>query len=609
MYTHCRGRDRQVGKLGTCDGTVAPSNRRPDIATAKTSVHPLAKLPTGIDGFDQLSHGGFPRHRTSLIIGGPGAGKTVFALQCLVNGARRHRAPGIFVAFEESPRQVIANGATFDWGLPGLAAKKLFFMDAHLSPTLVKAGDFDLVGMLAMLAAKKQEMGAQWIAFDGIDVLRTLLRDPAAEMRELYRLRDWLSDQALTAIVTAKAEGRSAEAGHYGFLQFMVDCVVRLDRRQEDRISASTLQITKYRGSGYESAEFPLSFGPSGIEVGATKPPDIEHKASTERLSAGFERLDVMLGGGVFRGSSTLITGVPGTSKTTLAGKFVEAACRRGERALFISFDESADQIMRNLSSVGIQLKAHVKSDLLRMHSARTEGISAEEHLLKIGALVREYRPQCMVIDPLTAIAKSGALGAARTVANRLIYMIKDDGITLLVTALSETEGQGGEATDLQISTIADTWIHLSYLVRSGERNRALTIIKSRGTPHSNQVRELVLSNAGPSLSDVYTAGGEVLMGTLRWEKEAEESAKKIRYRAEVDHKRRELQFAEANTSAQIKALQLNLERQRAELSLYAGEGDVHTASSSQRESELRRRRGADPAEGPARKNGNGAAR
>jgi len=589
-------------------GTAIPTKQRPKIGTTRTPAHLLAKLPTGIDGFDQLSHGGFPLHRTSLLIGGPGAGKTVFALQCLVNAARRHRAPGIFVAFEESPRQIIANGATFDWELASLPAKKLFFMDAHLSPTLVKAGDFDLAGMLAMLAAKKQEIGAQWIVFDGIDVLLTLLRDPVAEMRELYRLRDWLADNALTAIVTAKTQNGSSEALHYGFLQFMVDCVVRLERRQQDRISVHTLQITKYRGSGYASAEFPLSFGSSGIEVGATAPADIGHAASTERLSAGFERLDAMLGGGVFRGSSTLITGVPGTSKTTLAGKFIEAACRRGERGLFVSFDESAEQIMRNLSSVGIQLRAHVKSGLLRMYSARTEGISAEEHLLKIRSLIRECQPHCIAIDPLTAIGKAGALGAACTVANRLIYTIKDEEITLMVTALSETDGPGGEATDLQISTIADTWIHLSYLVRSGERNRALTIVKSRGTSHSNQVRELVLSNAGPSLSDVYTAGGEVLMGTLRWEKEAEERASKVRHSAEFEHKRRELQFAEASTNAQIKALQLDLERQRAELALYSGERDVRVASSSQQETELRRRRGADP-EVMARKSGNGAAK
>jgi len=569
----------------------------------------LAKLPTGIEGFDHLSHGGLPQHRTTLLIGGPGAGKTVFAMQCLVNAAHEHRAHGIFVTFEESPGQIIANGNTFDWGLAGLAPGKLFIMDAHLSPTLAKAGDFDLTGMLAMLAAKKHEIGAQWIVFDGIDVLLTLLQDAAAEMRELYRLRDWLADNALTAILTAKLAGGSSRNLNYGFLQFMVDCVVRLERHQEDRASVQTLQITKYRGSGFAAAEFPVSFGPSGIEVGATRSPDIGHKASTQRISAGFERLDAMLGGGVFRGSSTLITGVPGTSKTTLAGKFIEAACLRGERSLFVSFDESAGQIMRNLSSVGIALKRHVKTGVLRMHSARTEGMSAEEHLLRISALIRDHRPQCMVIDPLTAIANSGAPGAARAVANRLIYRAKDEDITLMVTALSESEGLGDEATDLQISTIADTWVHLSYLVRSGERNRALTIVKSRGTSHSNQVRELILSDSGPALSDVYTAGGEVLMGTLRWEKEAEESASQARHSAEFDHRRRELQFAEANTTAQINALQLDLERQRAALALASGEFSTRTATSSLRENEMRRRRGADPAKSSARPRPSGAAK
>ena len=531
----------------------------------------------------------------------------MFALQCLVNAVRRNRAPGIFVAFEESSRQIVANGATFDWKLASLAEKGLFILDAHLSPTLIKAGDFDLAGMLAMLTAKKNEIGAQWIVFDGIDVLLTLLQDPLAEMREIYRIRNWLADNALTAIVTAKLEHRGSVAAHYGFLQFMADCVVRFERRQEDRVSTQSIQITKYRGSGYAAAEFPVSFGPSGIEVGATEPAELAHEASSERITAGFTRLDAMLGGGVYRGSSTLITGVPGTSKTTLAGKFAEAACRRGERTLFVSFDEAAEQIARNLSSVGIQLKAHVKSGLLRMYSARTEGVSAEEHLLKLKSLMREQQPQCMVIDPLTAIAKAGALGAARTVANRLIYAAKDKGITLMVTALAETDDPRAESTDLQVSTIADTWIHLSYLVRSGERNRALTIVKSRGTSHSNQVRELVLSKSGPTLTDVYSAGGEVLMGTLRWEKEAEDRARKTRQRAEFDHKRRELKFAEASTSAQIKALQVDLQRQRAELALYAGQDEVRTVSSSEREHELRRRRRGDPADHAVKPGGNGA--
>ena len=562
--------------------------------TKRADPQPLAKRATGIEGFDELSGGGLPRNRTTLAMGGPGSGKTVFSLQVLVNAAHQRDESGIFVAFEERSREVMANAATFDWGLPALAENRLYILDAHLSPTVVRSGEFDLSGILAILKAKREALNARWIVFDGIDVLLTLLRDPILEMREIYRIRDWLADNELTAIVTAKMDSQTSEVVNYGFMQFMVDCVVRFDRRLEYGVPAHRLQVTKYRGSDFASGEFPLSFGRSGIEVAAPEPPEIVHEASTERVSAGFERLDAMLGGGLFRGSSTLITGAPGTSKTTLIGKFVEAACQRGERTLFVSFDEGADQIARNLSSVGIDLDAHVRSGLLRMYSGRTEARSAEEHLIKLRALIRDHQPRCMAIDPLSAMAKAGGIGAARAVANRLIHMMKDGKITVVISALIEGNDPQAEATDLQISTIADTWIHLSYLVRGGERNRALTIVKSRGTWHSNQVRELVLSETGPMLTDVYSAGGEVLMGTLRWEKEAEESARQKQRRAEFEHKQRDLEFAEADTRARIKALELDLQRQQAELTLYTLDGEARVLSSSEREHKLRGMRGAD---------------
>jgi circadian clock protein KaiC len=562
--------------------------------TKRADPQPLAKITTGIEGFDELSGGGLPRNRTTLVMGGPGSGKTVFSLQTLVNAARRRAESGIFVAFEERSHQVIANAATFDWGLPALAENQLYILDAHLSPTVVQSGEFDLSGILAILKAKQEAMNAGWIVFDGIDVLLTLLRDPILEMREIYRIRDWLADNELTAIVTAKMDSQTSEVVNYGFMQFMVDCVIRFDRRLEYGVPAHRLQVTKYRGSDFASGEFPLSFGRSGIEVAAPEPPEIIHEASTERVSAGFERLDAMLGGGLFRSSSTLITGAPGTSKTTLIGKFVEVACQRGERTLFVSFDEGADQIMRNLSSVGIDLNAHVQSGRLLMYSGRTEARSAEEHLIKLRALIRDHQPRCMAIDPLSAMAKAGGIGAARAVANRLIHMMKDGKITVVISALIEGNDPQAEATDLQISTIADTWIHLSYVVRGGERNRALTIVKSRGTWHSNQVRELVLSETGPMLTDVYSAGGEVLMGTLRWEKEAEESARQKQRQAEFEHKQRELEFAEADTRARIKALELDLQRQQTELALYTLDGEARVLSSSEREHKLRGMRGAD---------------
>ena len=573
-------------------------------------AHPLPKIPTGIEGFDELSRGGLPRHRTTLLKGGPGSGKTVFALQSLVNAARKRQEPGIFVAFEESTPEIIANAGSFDWDLPALAKHKIFFLDAKLSPEVVRSGEFDLTGMLGMLKAKKEQIGAQWIVFDGVDVLLTLLQNPVAEMREIYRIRDWLKENEVNAaIITAKVDGGGSQIVNYGFMQFMVDCVIRFERRLEYGVALHRIEITKYRGADYVAGEYPVSFGPSGLEVGAPEPTEIKQVASGERVSAGFERLDTMLGGGLFRGSSTLITGVPGTSKTTLAGKFVEAACRRGERTLFVSFDEGADRIARNLTSVGIRLKPHVKSGLLRMYSGRTESIGAEDHLLKLKALIREHRPRCMVIDPLSAIAKAGGIEAARAVANRLIYLAKDQKITVMVTAINEGDAPETEATDLQISTIADTWIHLSYLIRSGERNRALTIIKSRGTWHSNQVRELVLGATGPMLADVYTAGGEVLMGTLRWEKEGEERAKTRLRRAEFEHRRGELQAAEADTHARIKALQQDLARQRAELATYSSENQARIVSSSDREQELRRIRSADPARRASGSSGNSGKR
>jgi circadian clock protein KaiC len=555
----------------------------------------LPKIATGIRGFDDLSQGGLPRNRISLLKGGPGSGKTLFALQSLVSAARQRGESGIFVAFEERPHQIIANAAGFKWDLPALLKRQIFFMDANLSPDVVQSGEFDLRGMLAMLKAKKQEIGARWIVFDGIDVLLTLLQNPKAEMREIYRIRDWLAESEVdAAILTAKVDGHGSEIAHYGFLQFMVDCVIGFESRLECGVALHRIQVTKYRGSAFAKGEYPVSFGADGMEIAGPEPAEIQHVASGERVSAGFGRLDTMMGGGLFRGSSTLITGVPGTSKTTLSGKFAEAACRRGERTLFVSFDEGADRIVRNLTSVGIQLKPYLKSGVLRMYSGRTESIAAEDHLLKLKALICEHRPRCMVIDPLSAIAKAGGLSAARSVANRFIYTAKDLGITVVVTAINEGDEPETEATDLQISTIADTWIHLSYLIRGGERNRALTIIKSRGTQHSNQVRELILTDAGPMLADVYTAGGEVLMGTLRWEKEDEERAKKIQRRSEFDQKRVSLELAEADTRARIKVLEHDLDRQRVELATYFSDDQARIVTSSDREKSLRRIRSAD---------------
>jgi circadian clock protein KaiC len=564
---------------------------------AKTASRPqLLKSLTGIQGFDELSLGGLPRNRTTLVMGGPGTGKSVFALQSLAGAARNNKQPGIFVAFEVNIDAIFANAAAFDWKLNSLARNRLFFMNAQLSPAFIATGDFDLGGMLAMLEAKQIEIGAQWVVFDGIDVLLSLLRTPRARMREIYRLREWLARRELTAIITTKIDGEGGGAGNndYGFMQFMVDCVVRFDRRMEQGIPVRRLEISKYRGSSFAAGEFPLSFGPHGMAVASPGATDIAQEASTERVSTGFPGLDEMLGGGLFRGSSTLITGAPGTSKTTLAGLFAESACARGERTLFVSFDEGGERVRRNLKSVGIHLDRHVRSGMLQMYSGRTDAVNPEEHLIRIVALIAEHKPRCMVIDPLSAISRTGALSSARAIGNRLIYKLRDHHITAVFTSLVAGDQPQAEATELQISTIADNWIQLSYLVHGGERNRALTIVKSRGTRHSNQVRELVLQDFGLSLAEAYSSGGEVLMGTLRWEKEEQERAGALIRATESSGKHRELLFAEADTSARIAALQLDLDRQRSALALYTRDDAARKVTSGAQQSELRRLRGGN---------------
>ena len=545
-------------------------------AAENQDVAALHKTPTGVEGFDAITGGGLPRNRTSLIFGGPGSGKTVFALQTIVNGARQFGEPGIFVAFEENSRHILANAASFGWNLPQLEKKQLFFFDAKVRPDVIKAGEFDLSGMLAGIKAEADARGVKRIVFDSIDVLLTLLDDPYAERREIYRLNDWLSESGLTGIITAKSQDDPFVAARYGFMQFMADCVVVLKLQVVDQIAMRYLQVMKYRGSSFAENEAPLVIGASGMEVVDLSAKTSAVEASPERMSSGVGPLDAMLGGGFYRGSSVLITGSAGTGKSILAGLFAEAACRRKERTVYVSFDENPSEVVRALSSVGIRLGPHLKSGVLRMHAARAETFSAEVHLMNIKRIVREHQSRCMVIDPLSAIVKAGAALAAGRVAERLIWLAKSEGITLLSTSLLQGAQPLSEETPVQISTIADTWIHLTNISQAGERNRALSIVKSRGMKHSNQVRELILSDEGIALADVYTAAGDVLMGTARWQKEAAEKTEQERILAEVEHKRREVALARAELTARIEALEQGLKQKEAEAERLIGADARH---------------------------------
>ncbi|MEO8354076.1 MAG: circadian clock protein KaiC [Chthoniobacteraceae bacterium] len=481
----------------------------------------LEKFSTGIEGFDDITAGGLPLCRTTLFMGGPGCGKTVLALQVLVSAATRYAAPGIFVAFEENTRQVFANAKTFGWKMTEMEMQQITFVNANMRSDVVKAGAFDITGLLAGLEAKAKEMGAKLIVFDAIDVLLSLLDDPAAECRELYRLHEWLTLHELTGIITTKVDdNRPGTAQRYGFMPFMADCAVLLTQRVADRVAVRSMRVLKYRGSPHVLNEVPFVIGPAGVDVGSSSGVHPEPQPFTERVSTGIERLDEMLGGGFYRGTNALITGSSGGGKSTLAGAFIESACRRGERALFISFDENSRDIVRDLATMSIELSPHLTSGLLRMEAFRSEAASSEEHFMRFKRVIAEQQPRCVVIDPLSALARVGGGLAARAVAERLIYLCRNAGITVLFTSLLEGIDPHLETTTLHVSTIADSWIQISYALLDGERNRALSIVKSRGSKHSNQLRELIFSDRGVTLADPYTAGGEVLMGTLRLEQE-----------------------------------------------------------------------------------------
>ncbi|MDP2308897.1 MAG: circadian clock protein KaiC [Pseudomonadota bacterium] len=531
------------------------------------------RSPTGLPGFDEMNGGGLPRGRVTAVIGGPGSGKTLFGLQFLVKGARDLGEPGIFVAFEECSDDVVANVSSFDWDLAELRGNGIEFIDAQLSQSIVSGGAFDLLGLLAILGVVAKRTGAKRVVFDGVDVLLAHLGDSALVRSEVYRIREWLAETGLTGIITAKGEAADARlASDYEFLQFIADCVVRLPLRVVDGTAVRFLRVAKYRGCAHSPSEVPFNITTSGFELAGMGIVELDHPAYTDRVSSGVERLDTMLGGGYFRGSSVLISGAPGTAKTSLAISYVDAACERGEPALYVSFDEAPEQIIRNVASIGIDLTRHVKSKLLRIFSMRTMAADPEAHVSRIRALLAEHDTRHLVIDPLSALTRIGGESVAERAGISILDYAKRRGITVLSTSLLGNVNPTSEQTPMAVSTIADTWMHVSYVNQGGERNRALTIIKSRGTDHSNQVRELVLSSAGVNLADVYTVGGEVLMGTLRWqeENEAHRDQAAALHEAELREKTAELALAEtiarAGTLAQEQLVREGeLDRVRAE--------------------------------------------
>jgi circadian clock protein KaiC len=558
-------------------------------ALAPNPSHEIPKALSGIEGFDQITRGGLPRGSVTLVTGGSGSGKTVFGLQTLVTGARLDE-PGLFVAFEETSRKILANASSFQW-----PSAKWEIVDAMPPPNAVTIGEFDFEGMLAVLSAKVSAMKAQRIVFDSLDVLLHLLPGVLVRRREINRLHSWLLDHQLTAVITAKLDwlekATTMEDGALQYLPFIVDCVVALSHEVENGISRRRVRIIKYRGSTFSENETPLTIGPRGLEVATADRPT--SSLPNEKITTGLRQLDEMLYGGILRGSATMITGNPGTAKTTLSGAFAEAAAKRGERTLYVAFDETSEEIVRNLTSVNIHLQEHVDSGILQMHSEYVGAGGPEEHFQNIKALVQHHRAICLVIDPFTAFSSAGSLANSQAVAARLIRWVKSERITLISTSLPLAGEPEFSGTILKITTVADTWIYLSFS-NGGERNRGLTIIKSRGTNHSNQTRELILTSAGLSLAEPYTADGKVLMGTMRWQKEQAESEERARLNLEYEHQQAAIRNEVEELEACVLKLKRNISAKLLEQSARAGIEQLRHREEESRHSEMIRLRQSD---------------
>jgi circadian clock protein KaiC len=560
----------------------------------KTLSKNLEKTLTGITGLDEVTNGGLPKGRPTLVCGSAGCGKTLLAMEFLVRGATQFNEPGVFVCFEENEAELTKNVASLGFDLKRLVARKMVALDhVHIERSEIhETGEYDLEGLFVRLAQAIESVGAKRIVLDTIEALFAGLPNHAILRAELRRLFRWLKDKGLTAIITG--ERGDGTLTRHGLEEYVADCVIVLDHRTSDQISTRRLRVVKYRGSVHGTNEYPFLIGRTGISVLPITSLGLSHPAPTQRVPTGVARLDAMLGGkGYFRGSSILISGTAGTGKTSLATAFAEAACTRGERVLYCAFEESQDQVGRNMRSVGIDLAPWAQKGLLQFHAVRPNLQGLEMHLLDIHDRVRETKPRIVVIDPITNLISVGDQIEVRSMLTRLIDFFKSQQITTLFTSLI-SGGDAPEQSEVGVSSLMDAWILLRNLEHGGERNRALYVLKSRGMPHSNQVREFVLSNKGIELVDVYTGGGMVLTGSARLAQEASEAAEKTTRQQEVERLRREMERKRRATAAQVSVLQTQLEAELEQLKLNIEQEALREAASARSRGAMARKRMAD---------------
>jgi circadian clock protein KaiC len=525
----------------------------------------LEKAPTGIPGLDQITGGGLPLGRVTLVAGSAGAGKTLLGLNFLVAGARQYGEPGVLMTFEESAAKVALNVRSLGFDLDELVRTgQLAVLAFRVDPSeMVTAGEFDFEPIFVILDDAIKQVGAKRVVLDTIEVVFGAFGDDAIVRSELIRLVRWLEDRGVTVILTGERGNRDDNSlTRHGIEEYVTDCVIVLDHRVTAEISTRRLRVVKYRGSAHGTNEYPFLISARGFTVLPITSLALDYEASEERVSTGIARLDHMLGGGMFRGSTLMVSGTEGTGKTSLGAHVVNSACERGEQALMVLLEESPEQVLRNMRSIGLDLGPWVEASLLRIWAARPSSTGLETHLAMLAELIEERMPQVAVIDGIVSMSTGGPTTEVTSIVARKIDLFKSRGITNVITALD----QGRDVSTVSMSAMADTWLQLRNTEANGERNRLLFVLKSRGTAHSNQVREFVLTNHGVELVDVYVGAAGVMAGSARVTQQAAARDEELRVAEDLARRRRKLHRSVIEREAHLVAVQDQLDAERTEI-------------------------------------------
>ncbi|HLX06328.1 MAG TPA: circadian clock protein KaiC [Thermoanaerobaculia bacterium] len=525
----------------------------------------LAKSRTGIEGLDEITGGGLPQGRPTLVCGSAGCGKTLLAMEFLVRGTVQYGEPGVFLAFEETAEELAENVRSLGFDLDDLVRRRQLAVDyVHVERSEIEeTGEYDLEALFIRLGYAIDSVGAKRVALDTIETLFGGLANEAVLRAELRRLFRWLKDRDVTAVITA--ERGDGTLSRHGLEEYVSDCVILLDHRVVEQIATRRLRVVKYRGSAHGTNEYPFLIDEGGLEVLPITTAGLEHAVSRERIPTGVPQLDAMLGGGgYYRGSSILVSGDAGSGKSSIAAQFVAAACERGERCVYFAFEESQDQVVRNMASIGIDLEPHLRHGTLVFHASRPTLVGLEGHLARMHRTIRQAQPRVVVIDPVSTFLAVGAAADVKALLVRLLDFLKERQITVLFTNLSGG-GDPTEQTAVGISSLMDTWLLLRNFESAGERNRSLYVLKSRGMSHSNQVREFLLTEHGIELVDVCLGPEGVMVGSARKALEAQQRLAAAAGAREASWRRQELELKRQEMEARIATLrsEFTLEEER----------------------------------------------